>query len=472
MSSTNDITSFACRKPTATNTIVTSQMANSVSHGVSMWGVDVMYMMLLFSRQITCNTDHIPLSTVTTFDDTSQAETIAVLLLYKSVMVKITETKLQQHQSIRLLHGGAEYFRHIEKMIASAKHLIHLQVYIFDYDYTGRRIVQLLIAAAARSVKVFVMVDGYASQHLPRAIVKKLRSAGIRLHFFQPLLRSRHFYFGRRMHHKVLVVDGRQAVIGGINIADRYNDVESPAWLDYGVFLSGEPAAELNTVCFEMWKNEGLAEAEKWIKNGNHYVVSPANTDGVAIKRNDWVGRKNQVWRSYNNIFAKSKKSLVIMCSYFLPGIVLRRQLAKAAARGVDVRLVLAGPSDVALAKHAERYLYPWLLRHGIRIFEYQPTVLHAKVAVADRSIATIGSFNVNNISAYASIELNVEIKDRHFANKLQSEIHSIITHQCVEITSEQFESNNTLFRKFVQWISYQIIRVVLNLSTFYFKQE
>jgi cardiolipin synthase len=192
----------------------------------------------------------------------------------------------------------------------------------------------------------------------------------------------------------------------------------------------------------------------------------------VRIRRNDWVKGKHEVWKSYFDLFTHAQKSITIMCSYFLPGLVLRRQLSKAVKRGVEVKVILAGPSDVMVVKQAERYLYQWMLRNKIRIFEYQPTVLHSKMAVADDHWVTIGSFNVNNISAYASVELNVDVRNRKFATNLQQVMNGIIEKDCIEVTPKNFATNVTIFKKFIYRSCYDLIRVVLNLSTFYFKHE
>jgi cardiolipin synthase len=160
------------------------------------------------------------------------------------------------------------------------------------------------------------------------------------------------------------------------------------------------------------------------------------------------------------------------MCSYFLPGRVLRKRLGIAAKKGVKVKLILAGPSDVMLAKHAERYLYRWMLRNGIEIYEYQPSVLHAKMTVVDDHWVTIGSFNVNNVSAYASMEMNFDVRNRPFAASVQNVMDDIIAKDCVPITGKSPVFNTNIVKKFVQKTSYELIRVILNLSTFYFKQE
>ena len=375
------------------------------------------------------------------------------------------------HNRVKLIPGGTPYFSLLEKMIADAKYVVQMQVYIFNDDFTGNTIADALMRAALRGVKVYLMVDGYASQGLNKTFVRRMRNAGVHFHFFQPLLKSRRFYFGRRMHQKVMVADAEKALVGGINVADRYNDVDAEAWLDYAIYIEGEAAASLNKICFDLWKYEKFDEEE--LPGFSRPISETGETAcSVRIRRNDWVRGKNEIWRSYFNLFAQAQQSITVMCSYFLPGRVLRRQLAKAASRGVDVKLILAGPSDVMMAKHAERYLYPLLLKSKIRIFEYQPTVLHAKMALADNRWMTIGSFNVNNISAYASVELNLDVRNRQFVAEVKEKLDSIIAEHCVEVTDKNFATNATVFTRFVQRSAYEFIRLVLNLSTFYFKHE
>ena len=165
-------------------------------------------------------------------------------------------------------------------------------------------------------------------------------------------------------------------------------------------------------------------------------------------------------------------RNIIVMSSYFLPGRLLLRLLSKAAKRGVKVKVILAGKSDVALSKNAERYLYDYLLRKNIEIYEYQKTVLHAKMSVCDSELVTIGSFNVNNISAYASLELNLDIKSKIFGSYVQDEMDKIISRDCMQITCENYRSSTNIFRRLWQKICYMIVNWILTLFTFYFKQE
>ena len=167
-----------------------------------------------------------------------------------------------------------------------------------------------------------------------------------------------------------------------------------------------------------------------------------------------------------------AETEIIILCSYFLPGKVIRRQIRYAIKRGVKVRVIAAGRSDVMLAKEAERWLYDWLLRTGVELYEYQPNVLHGKIAVCDHQWATIGSYNINNISAYASIELNIDVLDPVFAAGVHTTLEEIIIKDCKRITTEHQVKTRNIFKQFIRWFSYQFIRLVFYLFTFYFKHR
>ena len=134
--------------------------------------------------------------------------------------------------------------------------------------------------------------------------------------------------------------------------------------------------------------------------------------------------------------------------------------------------MILAGKSDVALSKNAERYLYDYLLRKKIEIYEYQKTVLHAKMSMSDGELVTIGSFNVNNISAYASLELNLDIKSNDFGSYAEGELNKIISNDCMQISWDNYKSSSNIFRRLWQKICYMLVNWILTLFTFYFKQE
>ncbi|HVZ56817.1 MAG TPA: phospholipase D-like domain-containing protein [Chitinophagaceae bacterium] len=375
---------------------------------------------------------------------------------------------------VRLVHGGHEYFDVLVSLIHQATRTIQLQTYIFDDDETGQLVAEALKAAAARKVEVYLLVDGYASQGMSRHFIHDLKNAGIRFRFFEPVFRSRSFYFGRRMHHKVLVVDARLALVGGVNITNRYNDIPGhPAWLDFALRVEGEVAGQLCLLCWKTWKGYP-ARLGNTPCGGPGEPGRPAGEKGILVRmrRNDWVRRKNQISRSYVELLASARSEITILCSYFLPGRVIMRNLLRAARRGVRIRLILGGLSDVMLAKHAERHIYSRLLRYGIEIYEYQGNILHGKVGICDDTWLTLGSYNVNNISAYASIELNLDVYDAPFATQVRGVLDGIIRDHCQRITREQYYRSSNPLKRLIRWASYQLIRVIFFLFTFYFRQR
>lgn len=371
------------------------------------------------------------------------------------------------HNRIQLVKGGACYFNPLRELLRNAKRSIYIRVYIWNDDKTGNEIAGELIEAVKRNVAVYVCADGYASQGLSKEFIKRLKNNGVHFRYFEPLWRSSHFYFGRRMHEKIVSIDEIIALVGGINFADRYNNVNDiPAWLDYALLVEGEAAFKVFQYCYRQWENKQVVSK---FATGEDLLKENCS---VRICFNDWVKGKNQVWRTYFNRFNQAEESITIMCSYFLPGRVLRKRLGLAAKRGVAVKLILAGPSDVMLAKYAERYLYRWMMRNKIDIYEYQPSVLHAKIMAVDNRWITIGSFNVNNVSAYASMEMNFDVRNKPFASSVQKIMDTIIEKDCIQVTKKSPVFNANPFKQFIQKSSYELIRVILNLSTFYFKQE
>ena len=375
---------------------------------------------------------------------------------------------------VKLIRGGNEYFTLLLQLINSAQHSIHLQIYIYDDDETGLMIGEAMMSAAKRNVQVYFIADGYASQVMSKSFIAQLRNAGIHFRYFEPLFKSHRFYFGRRLHHKVVVIDGKHALVGGINIANRYNDMPGmPAWLDYALYVQGEAAVQLFQLCNGMWEKSVVKtirlpdDIEDFLKG-----ISEKEYCSVRVRINDWIRYKNQVWRSYFELFNHANKSIVIICSYFLPGWELLRRLSKAAKRGVQIKIILAGPCDVKISKNAERYLYSWMLKNNIEIYEYQPNVLHAKLAVTDGHWVTIGSYNINNISAHASKEVNLDVRNKLFAQKVQKQMEQIIEQDCVRITTENYKASTGFFNRLWQKASYFFIKIVLNLFTFYFKRE
>ena len=388
-------------------------------------------------------------------------------------MKEIIENNFTKNK-IQLIKSGATYFDLLIKIISQAKEIIHLQTYIFENDFTGKLVIEALKIAARNKIKIYVLVDGYASQNFSKNLINSLKKEKIHFRFFKPFFKNNNFYFGRRLHHKMIVVDAKYALVGGINIADRYNDVTNiDAWLDFAVFIEGPMATELNILCWKTWNGfKSNYVLKSTIERNVIFNFNDNETSLCKISRNDWVRSKNEISTAYKEIFENAQQEITIICSYFIPGKIIRKQMKIAIKNGVKIRLILANQCDVKIAKNAERWMYDWLLRNNVEIYEYQPTVLHAKMCVVDAVFVTVGSYNINDISAYASIELNIDINDHKFAKNVTQTLNTIITNDCILVTKEIYLKSNTIFKKLQNWISYKIFRITLFLFTFYFKQQ
>ncbi len=371
------------------------------------------------------------------------------------------------HNTVELVNKGREFFDLLKKLIDKAKESVHIQTYLFGDDKTGSFIAEALMEAAKRKVQVYLLVDGYASQGLSKDFIQKLKDAGVNFRFFEPLFRSRHFYVGRRLHHKIVVIDSKETLVGSMNIADKYNDLgEVDAWFDMAVHIKGEIAMELERVCVRFWS------ANKWRRtkipaDSKTKQEYPAEYQSpVRVRQNDWINRKGQATSSYFQLFHNAKKSICVVCSYVLPGITLRKQLEHAAGRGVKIKFVLAGVSDVKVVKAAERYLYRWMLRHDMKLFEYQPTILHTKMAIADNELMTLGSYNLNNLSAYASVELNLDIHDPDFVKTVQHEIDTLIKEECKPVDLKLYTTHLFSWKQLMRWSAYQLTRLAEKMIT------
>jgi cardiolipin synthase A/B len=380
------------------------------------------------------------------------------------------------HNQVRLIRGGKEYFDLLEKLIDQAEKSIYFQIYIFDEDDTGRRIAKSLMAAANRKVTVHLLLDGYASKSLSTEFVQEMKDAGIHFRWFTSYIKNKKVYIGRRLHHKVIVIDSKKSLVCGLNISDRYNDMpESIAWLDWAAYAEGEVSVDLEQVCKRRIRDyspqllhEHVQASEKDLPNSQ----AGKNNCAIKVNINDWGGRKAEITKSYLQMLKVASSHIIIMSPYFLPGRAFRKRLRQATQRGVTVQVILTGVSDVSLAKYGERYLYDWLMRYNIQIYEYQKNVLHGKMATCDGNWATVGSYNVNNLSAYASIELNLEIKNEAFTKQAEDTLIGIIEKECDQITKESYKQEINVLKRILQGVAYNLLRFMLVLFTFRKRQQ
>jgi len=240
------------------------------------------------------------------------------------------------------------------------KTIIHLQVYIFNEDETGNRIIHALLNAAKKGVNIFIVLDGYASKNISKSCIEKFKSAGIHFRWFNPIFKSRYFYFGRRLHHKIIVADNLVAMVGGLNITNRYNDFDEPAWLDWALHVQGDVCLQLNKICEDIWNKSywGKRRATKFILPMQQVMIT--ENCRVRVRVNDWVRNKKQITATYIDMLKNAKHSIIIMSSYFFAGPPDKKTFAGCAETG-RANKNNCGRYFRCAACQAGRALFVWL---------------------------------------------------------------------------------------------------------------
>jgi cardiolipin synthase A/B len=367
----------------------------------------------------------------------------------------------QMAESVQLVYSGKDYFQRLNNIIANTKKELHIQTYIFDPDETGKSVIEQLKKAAARNVKIYLLLDSFGASTFPQQLRKELTGSGINIRFFAPFFSTNTFYLGRRLHHKVIVSDNMVALIGGINIADKYQGSQTQLpWLDYAVEIRGTVCERIQEFCYNIYHKKSFRKTiiQRNIDSG---------TIPVRIAVNDWVNQKTEISNGYLHAIANAKQEIIIVGGYFIPGRKLRRALKEASERGVKVKVILAGISDVILVARATRFFYSFLLRNHIELHEWRHSVLHGKAAVIDNEWSTIGSFNLNHLSTYASIEMNVEIESQEFAKNFSNHLYEIMS-RSMAISRIKYERKNKWLNKLLNWISFRLIRVFSLILTMF----
>jgi cardiolipin synthase len=211
------------------------------------------------------------------------------------------------------------------------------------------------------------------------------------------------------------------------------------------------------------WNKTFISKKERSREIIHNPVVYDENVK-LKILQNNWYRNKIEILKSYRLALRRSKDHMIIFASYFLPGRNERKLLRNASRRGVEIKIVLSAVSDTLIFNRATIFLYDFILRNNIRIYEYLPSNLHAKVLTVDGIWCTIGSYNMNHLSDYGSVETNAEIMDIRFTRKFEGILNGIIEKDCREITMQEYARRKTWYFQFFGWLSYQIIRIMMRI--------
>jgi len=352
----------------------------------------------------------------------------------KSAIEEVLGTFFTPNNRVRLLESGKETFQTILEVVSTAQEIICIEFYIFRDDETGRKLAELLQEKSRQGVKVYILYDHFGSFLTSRAFWSDLKKAGIRLRASHPFKWSAPRSYIYRNHKKLIIIDGKRAFTGGFNIADEYYGYlrkRKKNWRDIGIYLEGPIASTLLDIFIQSWttwKGEPIVWNRKIHSNTNGIPVIPIFASSGKARRKL---RKLFIY-SINN----AKESIYLTTAYFFPSKKILKALEDAAKRGVKLKLLLPGITDIMPVFYAGRAYYRRLLKAGVEIYNYQGSALHAKTAVFDGCWSIIGSTNLDFQSLRRNDESNVGILDREFGKQL-IEIFQKDLHNSIKIDAE-----------------------------------
>lgn len=343
---------------------------------------------------------------------------------------------------VQLLINGEDFFPAVFDAIRAAREEVLIETFIFREDKVGRELQQVLIEAAHRGVRIEMLVDGYGSDELHAPFIHALSEAGVHLLAFDPQPRRmgvRTNLF-RRLHRKIVVVDGEVGFVGGINYcADHLGDYGPMAKQDYAVRVRGPIVDDLHRASLQLMDETSQLSRQHrpWQSRGAAPDADSAQADMLLSVR-DNTRHTNDIEQHYLDAVVNARQRIVIANAYFFPGYRLLRELRNAARRGVQVTLILQGMPDMPLVRLCSRLLYNYLLRDGVIIREYIQRPLHGKVALVDDRWSTVGSSNLDPLSLSLNLEGNLIIRDQAFNQRLFAHLDQLSREHCKAIALER----------------------------------
>jgi cardiolipin synthase len=362
---------------------------------------------------------------------------------FEILLRRIDDSLLHRGNAVTLYFDGAEAFTAMCDAVRDAREEVLLEAYILKDDAAGRALVDVLEAAARRGVAVRVLADAFGSSATRESFWRQMQERRVEVRLYRPILPFL-WYQPYRDHRKILAVDRRVAFTGGMNIGEEYGSSVGPprhgrTWRDTHARLEGPVAWEMAVVFREGWEGAGGERFEIPPLVRPPRDVPPA--EGASILVLDSApGRGHEETASViAATIAAARSRFWLTNAYFAPRRDALPLLADAARRGVDVRLLLPGVSDVPVVRHAGHGSYRWLLEHGVRIFEYRPAVLHAKTFVADATVSMVGSTNMDFRSFHFNSECNALVLDASVARTLEAQFEADLSH-ATEITRDAWD--------------------------------
>lgn len=363
------------------------------------------------------------------------------LAAHLKVEEAVSGAPLTGGNQVEIYDDGPQTYEAMFEAIRAARSYIHLESYIFEDDEVGRKLARMLADKRAEDVAVAVMVDGVGTLGTSPELFDTMRDAGIQVMIFNPvnplIARSPSWSINQRNHRKILVVDGKVGFTGGINMSNVYSSSPSSGsrasagsassheqdsrdipWRDTHIRIAGPAAGELEKVFQRGWREQN---GPPLLPRDFFPDVQGEGRQFVRIVANDPNDERGYtVYLTLMSAISSAQQSIGITMAYFVPDPAFIEALKEAAARGVDVELVLPAVSDSSLVLHAGRSHYTDLLQAGVKIYERTGALLHAKTAVVDGVWSTVGSSNLDWRSFTLNYEVNAVILGAEFGSQMR----------------------------------------------------
>ncbi|MGZ6223877.1 MAG: cardiolipin synthase [Syntrophales bacterium] len=389
-----------------------------------------------------------------------------ILERHTAVMESVTESPLTKGNKVTLLADSPAAYAAMFKEIEIARDHINLESYIIEDDETGRKFADLLLQRQADGVQVNLIYDSVGSITNPAAFFQRLRDGGIQVVEFNPVNPMKahgNWLLAHPDHRKILIVDGKIAITGGINISsvyssklsgrdeDRDEDKGAPLpWRDTDVQIEGPAVAEFQKLFLGTWSKQNGPE----LSGRNYYPKMKEDGNALVQVLGSTPGTDNRLtFIAYVAAITFAEHSIHLTNAYFIPDEQILKAFTDAARRGVDVKIILPGSTDSALALYAARYDYFELLESGVKIYERRNALLHAKTAVIDGVWSTVGSTNLDYWSLLSDDEVNAVVLSREFAAEMEKTFARDLA-ESHEIKWEEWKER-PLFTKMREWFAH-----------------
>ena len=353
-------------------------------------------------------------------------------------------SRMRPFNTAKLLNNGDEFFPAILDAIRSAKHSVNIELYIYADGKIGTTFAQVLSEKARQGVKVRVLVDAVGARM--GKLDDEMQSAGVQVRIFKPIKLYSIHKIDDRTHRKIFTIDGRIGFIGGLAIDDRWmGNARTPEeWREMVVQFEGPVVSQMQRIFMQDW----LHTTGEVLHGDGEFPSIPYSGDIAAqIISSSRADQSSMAKLHYLSAIKAARSRIWIENAYFVPDLDFIVSLIAAAERGVDVRIVVPGElTDSNALRRASQADYTKLLKGGVRIYEFQPSMMHSKVMVVDGTFVSIGSINFVSRSMKKNAEANAVIYDQEFAREVEAAIEDDLA-QSEEIQLEAWSKRGVFQR-------------------------